>query len=402
MAARIGIVGGGPAGSALALGLIARGVDPSDVTIFDKARFPRPKLCGGALTLRGTEALAALIGEPPGGVRTVGLDFRSAFGELSVLERGAQWIYDRALLDELLLREVERRGVRVREGAAVSALEPAAQGWRVRLGKDAVESFDWVAGCDGACGISRRASGLAGGSTGRLVEAVFESKSASFASDRLYFDFDPVLDGIAGYAWVFPYPKPDGASRLFKIGVMDARGHVPGSALRAWTTRFAERHGFRLAEPKIAGWPERYLDFSTRGHRPGLVLVGEAWGIDMLLGEGIAPALYHADYAAERLRTALDEGSDRIRSYDAGFFRTEEGKNLRFQLHLANRVYGPKGLRWLRVLFDLPRLRELAEAGDDAYGRLARRIPTLLASYLVYVMTRGLPPATPDPCSTAS
>lgn len=47
---KVAILGGGPAGSALALNLVRLGVDPGDLVILDKARFPRPKLCGGALT----------------------------------------------------------------------------------------------------------------------------------------------------------------------------------------------------------------------------------------------------------------------------------------------------------------------------------------------------------------
>ncbi len=400
MARRIAIVGGGPAGSALALGLVDRGVDPSDVVVLDKARFPRPKLCGGALTFRGTEALDALIGEPRGGGRTMGLEFRSTFGAIDVIERGGQWIYDRGLLDDALLSAVKARGVTVREEVTVAGLEPTAAGWAVRTGKGAVETFDWVAGADGACGITRRASGLTGGITGRLVEAVFEPVDADLDPSRLYFEFDPVLEGIPGYAWIFPYPKPGGGN-LWKIGVMDGRGRVPGSELRAWTERFAKAGGFRRVDDKIAGWPEHYLDTTTRGHRPGLVLVGEAYGIDPLLGEGIAPALQHASYAASRLKQALDAGRDRIRRYEAGFARTLEGKNLRFQMYLANLLYGPNGPRWMRGLFDLPRLRELAQAGQDAYGRLAHRMPSLIGSYLLYVLTRGLPSKEPDACSIA-
>jgi flavin-dependent dehydrogenase len=382
--ARIAIVGGGPAGSALALSLIERGVDPSDLTIFDKAKFPRPKLCGGALTFRGTEALEALIGRPPGGLQTLAIAFRSKFGEVEIHERGVQWVYDRALLDEALLRAAQRAGVHVREGSLISGLEPASRGWRVKSG-DAVESFDWVAGADGACGIVRRAADLRGGTVGRLVEAIFEPTDATLDRSLLHFDFDPVTDGIPGYAWIFPYP----GAELCKIGIMDACGRVPGSELRRWTARFAERRGFRLVDDKIAGWPERYADRSTRGHRPGLVLVGEAWGIDRLLGEGIAPALHHAIYAAMRIKWALDAGDDRIDDYDAGFWASIEGRNLRFQGHLADRIYGSRGAHWMRILFDLPRLRELAEAGQDSYGRLARHIPSLIGSYLWYSMTHS-------------
>lgn len=397
---KVAILGGGPAGSALALNLVRLGVDPGDLVILDKARFPRPKLCGGALTWRGTEALRALIGEPEGGAKTVGLSFRSALGDMDVFERGGQWLYDRGLLDHRLLLAAQEAGVEVREGCGVTELTPASEGWRV-VTESGAETFPWVAGADGACGISRRASELPGGITGRLVEAVFEPIGETPDPSLLHFDFDPLLDGIPGYAWIFPYPKPDGADGYWKLGIMDGRGRVPGKALRAWTMRFAERHGFRLVDDKLAGWPERYYDAGTRGHRPGLVLVGEAFGIDALLGEGIAPALYHARYVAERLKGALDAGTDRIRGFERGFLATLEGRNLWFQARLADRIYGDKGLRWMKTLFGLPRLTQLAKAGGDAYGRLSRRIPSLIGSYLLHVATHGLPDNAPPPQARA-
>lgn len=393
---RIAIVGGGPAGSAFALHLLGAGVDPGDVVLYDKARFPRPKLCGGALTFRGTRALAELVGEPEGGARTEGIAFRSAAGDIEVHERGGQWLYDRGALDHRLLGAVIDAGVEVREGTPVKSIAPTTGGWRVDAG-EGHQRYDWLIGADGACGITRRASGLRGGRVGRLVEAVYEPVSAELRPELLHFDFDPVLDGIPGYAWAFPYPKPGerDPARYWKLGIMDGRGRVPGKELRRWTDRFAERLGFRRVEDRIAGWPERYHGWRVQGHRPGLLLVGEAFGIDPLLGEGIAPALFHAAYAARRLRGALDAGTDRLRGYELGYLLEPEGKNLWFQAQLANLIYGSAGVRWLRVLFDLPRLRQLAEAGNDAYGRLAQRMPSLLLSWARYLVTRGLPSADP-------
>src|SRR5436190_93759 len=107
---RIAIIGGGPAGSALALGLVERGVDPGDLVVIDKARFPRPKLCGCGITFRGTEVIEALIGKPPGGADTRAIHFRSACGEVVIQERGPQWVYDRGELDDTLLNAVKARG----------------------------------------------------------------------------------------------------------------------------------------------------------------------------------------------------------------------------------------------------------------------------------------------------
>jgi menaquinone-9 beta-reductase len=388
MGSRVAIVGGGPAGTALALNLVKLGVDPGDVVILDKAAFPRPKLCGGGITYRATELLAELVGHPDGGGVTRGLDFRCAIGRFEVKEKGPQWLYDRAFLDDLLLRECARVGVEIRESCAVTGLAFGADGVRVETNGTS-ETFAWVAGADGARGVCRRASGLPGGIVGRLVEAVYEPVSAEPDDSLLVFDFDPVLDGIPGYAWIFPYPKPGGAG-LYKLGIMDGRGVVSGGRLRAWTDAFAERNGYRRVDTKIAGWPEHFYSRRTRAHRPGLVLVGESWGVDPLLGEGIGPALETARYAARRLKRALDTGSRTIPHYELGFLLAEEGTNLWFQSKLANRLYGKNARRWLEVLFGNRYMHALAASGEHAYGRLSVKAPGLLMSYVGQVLTGGL------------
>jgi flavin-dependent dehydrogenase len=232
------------------------------------------------------------------------------------------------------------------------------------------------------------------------VEGVFERRSSARRDDQLIFDFDPILDGIPGYAWVFPYKDAASGTTLFKIGVMDGRGNTPGEELRRWTLRFAEREGFRCLEAKVPGYPERYYHPRAGSHRPGLVLVGEAYGIDPLLGEGIAPALSHAEHVAEHLISAWHRGRTRPIGIDRAFHRTDEGKNLWLQWHLAERLYGRHPVRWLHVLFGMDRLRELAAAGEDAYGRLYHRIPTFVTHFAWQVLTRGMPRAKALPAET--
>ncbi len=401
---RIAIVGGGPAGSTFALHALRAGVDPADLTILDRARFPRPKLCGGALTWRGTELVREVAPNlvPAEGARmqTTHLRFRSERGDFEVHERGPQWLYDRAHLDDRLLDEARRAGVTVREAEAVKAVEPGADSVRLRT-KAGVESFDWVVGADGARGVVARSVELPRGIVGRLVEAVYEPLPGTDADPgELLFDFDPILDGIPGYAWVFPYPKPEQTGDpatgthpgLYKLGIMDGRGVAEGEALRQWTDAFAERRGFRRIDGKIGGWPEHYWSYRTRAHVPGVLLTGEAWGIDPLLGEGIAPAIEISRYAAGRLKEALDAGAREIRGYEKRFAKTIPGRNLRFQERLANMLYGKRPLRWLDVLFSHRKMLELAASGTEAYGRLEKHTWPLIWSYLWQLLTGGLRP----------
>ncbi|MCB9656482.1 MAG: NAD(P)/FAD-dependent oxidoreductase [Sandaracinaceae bacterium] len=404
----IGVIGGGPGGSSFALYLTNLGVDPADITIVDQATFPRPKLCGGGLTNRGTELVQGLLGaQPLGGGETRGLEFRCALGAVNITEKGPQWLYDRGRLDNLLLGECKARGVRVIEGARVREIDAQAYDFRIRtgaVGRAEHLDFDWLVGADGARGVTGRALGLAPGIVGRLIEAVFEPVSSAHDPSILYFDFDPILDGIPGYAWIFPYPKPDASDAtgaggagtgvvpgLFKLGIMDGRGVTPGAELKRWTMAYAERNGFRLVDDKLAGWPEHYYAPSTRAHVPGAILVGEAWGIDPLLGEGIAPALETAAYGATRLREALDGGTRVIRHYERRFKWTLAGRNLWFQAKLANLLYGPNPNRWLRVLFENQTLLRLASGGTEQYGRLAKTLPRLLLGYAGQVLRKGIP-----------
>ena len=64
---RIAILGAGPGGTGMALELVRSGVDPADLVLIDKARFPRPKLCGG-----GKAGSGGAPQKPHGGGHDVG------------------------------------------------------------------------------------------------------------------------------------------------------------------------------------------------------------------------------------------------------------------------------------------------------------------------------------------
>jgi menaquinone-9 beta-reductase len=383
----IAILGAGPSGTSLALSLIGRGVDPKDLVLLDKARFPRPKLCGGAITYSGTQTLQQLLTpRPPGGLSTASLRFQSDLGAFTLREPGEQWLYDRAALDDALLNRCRDLGVQVREGSKITALSPSHDAWQVKTPTWS-ERFSWVVGADGANGVSRREAGLPTGTLGRLLEGVFEGDDP--CPNVLQFDFSPLTQKIPGYAWVFPHPG--GNQRLYKVGIMDGRGVVPGGTLKKWLLDFAHKRQLRPLQTNVPGWPEHYFAPLRLAHRRRFLLTGEALGIDPLLGEGIGPSIALSAYAAKRLKQALDKGRDDCLGYEAGLLATEIGQSLCAQTLLASWLYGPHPRRWLHVLFDGP-VRTLAGSGFVTYGKLNRSMPLLGGCLgLGLIKYRGLP-----------
>lgn len=120
------VVGAGPAGSTAARVLAQGG---ARVCLVDKARFPRPKPCGGALSPRTLHHL------PPGfegvlrtEIRRAIFTFRSGkpFEIISSTPMG--YMVCREEFDAWLKAEAEAAGVSVREGMAVRAIEETGTG----------------------------------------------------------------------------------------------------------------------------------------------------------------------------------------------------------------------------------------------------------------------------------
>jgi flavin-dependent dehydrogenase len=112
------VIGGGPAGSSAAIRLARSG---RRVRLYEKARFPRPKLCGGFLSpeaLGDLEDLGILSSLRRAGAvglhRTVVASAHGSFIESPLAEEALS--VSREVLDDLLLQEARRAGVDVHEG----------------------------------------------------------------------------------------------------------------------------------------------------------------------------------------------------------------------------------------------------------------------------------------------
>jgi menaquinone-9 beta-reductase len=349
----IAIVGGGPAGTALAARLAAMG---REVVVFERLDRPRWRASGvysspltrwrlARLGLTDDE-LSAII-RPISAMVVEAADGRAA-ARLEYEPPHHACGFDRLGLEEALLHHARRAGaaleqaatvrqVRLGEGSA-GLLVSTANGpgwWRARL----------VVGADGPSSIVARAAGAA--------VSVRRFRRAALTGHRR--DQDAPADGAApmearmvvGDGWYLGIaPVPGARANL-------------GYVLRESALRTQLAAGARLPEmidaalAQVAGRERRWLDASATddvqahlplAHRvrraagPGYLLVGDAAGfLDPLSGEGLHRALVSSQLAAEVVgrwcigdRLALNDYDRRLRDR----FRSKDVVSWLLQLFL--------------------------------------------------------------------
>jgi flavin-dependent dehydrogenase len=300
------VVGGGPAGALAALLLVRRGWR---VRLFDRARFPRPKLCGDTLNPGALAVLARHVDGPA--VRALGCPIRgmriSGPGGVSV--RGtypagvAGVAVTRAVLDAWLLGRAAAAGVVVDEGTVVAApavVNGRVTGVRVRTAAgERAHRARLVIAADGRRSVLAAALHLASAprrprrwAIGAYVQGV-SGVDAAYGEMHVrqgrYLGIAPTPSGEANVCLVVPRAgaRVIGGTAEGLLAAARADGAVAGRFASAQVTGVPTVLGPMAADVAVPG-------------APGLLLAGDAAGfIDPMTGDGLRFALAGAELAAE-------------------------------------------------------------------------------------------------------
>jgi flavin-dependent dehydrogenase len=339
------IVGGGPAGLSTWLHLRERMPRLAARTILvERSTYPRDKLCGGGLTWPGALLLAELdiaLRSPSVAVHEV--EFRFGGESLVLRAREAIRVVRRRAFDHELARAAVARGLELHEGEPVEDLCPIDGGVLVQTPR-AEYRPRFVVGADGAHSTVRARLGPRGRSPGlaRLIKVVGPAGGA--ADGRLdhtaVFDFGPAAAGLQGYVWHFPCIE-DG-QRAIDHGVYDSRvvGDARRADLRAILERSLPDRSRALPTSSWASHPVRPFAPDAELSAPHVLLVGDAAGVDPVLGEGIAPSLEYGEVAAEALVEAFESGDFSGSGYRETLFGYRLGHSLLRRSQLAADLYG--------------------------------------------------------------
>ena len=330
-AADVAIVGGGPAGAALATRLAQAGVR---ALVVERQREPAWRACGvfsSPLTRQrlvdlgmSAERVAALA-RPISALRIETVGGSACRIEY---ERGHANGFDRVRLDAALLEHARHAGAEVRMATVVRSIKLAtrrAEDARLEVsptvtagrGERQTVRARIVVGADGSGSMVAAAAGVAGG-RGRLwkVGLTYHRSDPAAAPSGEPMEGRFVI-GRGWYAGVAPVP-----TGRVNVGIV-----MPGRWIAPAPGVLAERLLARFPGPPepwmSAPMTDGYRSAGTLEHRPrkvagnGFVLVGDAAGfIDPLTGEGLHRALVSSELAADAITRALAGDQNALEVYD--------------------------------------------------------------------------------------
>jgi geranylgeranyl reductase family protein len=314
VAKKVLIIGAGPSGTACALTLHRLG---HNVTVVDKATFPRDKCCGDGLTTNALRILEDLdfspntvpdwkqthkvIVQSPDG-RTLDMDLPQGQGMFAA-------VAPRRQLDHALVNQCIQQGIAVHQGHSFrSVVSNDTNAISIDIEGLGIVEADYVIAADGMWSPVRKSLNLS--TPGYLGEwhafRQYLSNVNGPAAKNLYVWFDD--DVLPGYIWSFPLPN----NRVnFGFCMLRNEATTMQFMKKTWADLF-ERPHVRAAlgnnfspEDRHSAWPiPARIDNALRS-TGRILFVGDAvCATDIMTGEGIAQALETGIAAANAIAYA--------------------------------------------------------------------------------------------------
>jgi flavin-dependent dehydrogenase len=312
------IVGAGPAGVAAASRCVGAGLK---TLVLDKRNFPRRKVCDalmgpialGMIEGEFGEIPAAVLADPPyvEAVETIVHGFGVCRFEQTI---PLVWRKD---LDHWMVQQLKSNGVEVWEGHQFVGLSKIDGHYRLRVAAGDEEKLieaNFVIGADGA--VSRVRGAICPDLPFRLLSQGMDCWEGEIdLSDDVYREFfDPQAGGLLG----FSLHRKDS---LITVSYAAERGEL--AQVVKWTRELLEgSYGLRIEGDPV--WEGRCMSTDMAGElasgkfvpaQGNVLLVGDAGGFMLPVGEGIGPSFKSGLLAGDSILAAHESGEDADQVY---------------------------------------------------------------------------------------
>ena len=326
MPSKVLIIGAGPSGTACAATLHRLG---HEVTVVDKATFPRDKCCGDGLTTNALRILDQLGFDPsrvPDWQITSDVVVHSPSGrtiELPLPNVGGVFaaVAPRSQLDHALVQHCRDAGITIHEGHAFESLSETDTSIVVDVEGLEPITVDYVVAADGMWSPVRKAMGLS--TAGYLGEwhafRQYIGNVTGSSATQLHVWFEKDL--LPGYAWSFPLP---GNRANFGYGILRTSERSTKFMNDTWRDLLTRPHirealgPDNVPEDRHTAWPIPARVTTATLSSGRVLFIGDAACVtDTLTGEGIGQALLSGQLAGQAIiKTGNREASIARRNYD--------------------------------------------------------------------------------------
>ncbi len=353
------IAGSGPAGVSTWLHL--HKLDPAlaaRTLVLEKARHPRPKLCGGGVMRAADMALARLrvkIDVPSVPIHSA--EFRYHGKRFYWRQKNFFRVVRRHEFDAALANAARQRGMALHEQEAVRDFGRVGGEVEVETSRGTYRARALV-GADGATSAVRtqmhieekpRMSRLISILTPPVLTSDGHRTQQEPADNTAIFEMDGLDAGLQGYVWDFPCQE-DGVAALDR-GIFDSRIYPgrPRADLKTLFRSALQARGAFDAGQAWEGHPEQWFHPRAVYAQPHVLLAGDAAGVDSFAGEGISFALQYGEVAAAELVAAFGHNDFGFAGYRDRVIAHDLGKGLTQRYWLAKLLYPG----WPPFLLDL-------------------------------------------------
>ena len=341
------IVGGGPAGVSTWLHLHKYAPELAARTVLiEKEQYPRDKICGGAIGSWGQEVLKFLgieIGIPYIPIHNV--EYRFGKDVFCYKQKDFLKIFRRIEFDNALANSSIERGMKLNQNEHFLEMFTNKNHLVVTTNRGKYK-VKVLVGADGA--ISKVRENMKSIKKPNFTSAfevfapVNPQYDTEFVNNTAVLDFTPMNENLQGYVWHFPCIKDGKPSMNHGICHTRINKNRPQPNIKKILSKELQARNIVCQSSQWSGHPIPWFAEQPSLAQPNVLLVGDAAGIEPLLGGGIHLSLSYGDLAAKEIIDAFKNKDFSFKNYNDRLNDHNTGKYIKKLTYLSFQVYNNK------------------------------------------------------------